>query len=380
MRKYLKPVAISTIFACFAFAGCGTTASSSGSTDDTASAADEANGTDTSAGSDAASTDDAVQGDTVAGTDATVQADTTQPDATGSTSNTWVVETSGTGAGLHSVIWANGRFVAVGGGDPVKPGDVALTSTDGVKWNLSVVQSTLGQSAIAANSTTYVVVGGTVTSSFITTSPDGSNWTTVNQTFKSPLNALVWSAERSEFMAVGNAGAIVRSADGTTWEERSSGVGQDLTGLAWTGSSYVAVGQAPAGPGQSAVILTSTDGTAWTVAKNPASLWFDSVASNGKVTVALGMSSQSSTDLATWTALKSAPNGEVFGLHWSGNRFIAGTQVSPYPPAGALATSTDGLTWTDSGLTKIKGLFSVASSPTCDVAVGESGTIVSNCH
>ncbi len=378
MKRFLPHLASTVLLGAGLFSGCGSSSSAGGTTDDVASGAtDDAVTTADTTTSDVQTNDTTGQTDVGGGTDAAA-VDTGS--GTGSTSLAFVKQTTDTAAGLSAAIWANGRFVVVGGGDPTKPGDISLTSPDGINWTKHIVDSTLGQHGIAANSSTYVVVGGTFTSSYIATSPDGAVWTSGTKTFPYQLDAVVWAPERSEFVAVGMKGGIVRSADGTTWEERSSGTSQELTSIAWTGTTYVAVGKAPAGPGQSPVILTSTDSTAWTLVKNPAGMWFDAVVSNGKVTIAAGQSTQSSADLTTWTNLKvPAFAGEVFGMHWSGSRFLAAIEVSPYPSTGIIVTSPDGETWTDAGLGTIKGLYAITSSPTCDVAVGNYGSVYSNC-
>ncbi len=66
------------------------------------------------------------------------------------------------------------------------------------------------------------------------------------------------------FVAVGDQGAVLASADGTTWEVRTSGTTLALNDVAFGGERYVAVGQA-------GKILVSADGLEWTGASSPSS-------------------------------------------------------------------------------------------------------------
>jgi len=58
------------------------------------------------------------------------------------------------------------------------------------------------------------------------------------------------------YVAVGNGGTILTSADGTTWTSRTSGITNDLWGDHYGNSTFVTVGD-------SGTILTSSDGTSW---------------------------------------------------------------------------------------------------------------------
>jgi len=58
-------------------------------------------------------------------------------------------------------------------------------------------------------------------------------------------------------VTVGYSGTILTSPDGITWTARSSGTLNNLNGVAYGNSIYVAVGY-------SGAILTSPDGITWT--------------------------------------------------------------------------------------------------------------------
>lgn len=62
----------------------------------------------------------------------------------------------------------------------------------------------------------------------------------------------------SRFVAVGDGGTILTSADGTDWTTRSSGTSRALYGVAFANHQFVAVGEA-------GTVLASADGLAWTL-------------------------------------------------------------------------------------------------------------------
>jgi photosystem II stability/assembly factor-like uncharacterized protein len=61
----------------------------------------------------------------------------------------------------------------------------------------------------------------------------------------------------STAVAVGFAGRIFSSTDGTSWTSRTSGVTQPLNAVSYAGGVFIAVGNA-------GILLTSPDGITWT--------------------------------------------------------------------------------------------------------------------
>ncbi len=68
------------------------------------------------------------------------------------------------------------------------------------------------------------------------------------------LFGVAWSG--TQFVAVGNSGTILTSPNGIAWTTRTSGTTNNLVDVAWSGTQFVAVG--------GGIILTSPDGIAWT--------------------------------------------------------------------------------------------------------------------
>ena len=85
-------------------------------------------------------------------------------------------------------------------------------------------------------------------------SEDGAHWTKALPAVGGALYAVTWTG--SEFVAVGDAGVVFASPDGLAWTERSAGVAEPLFGVTWTGSRLVAVGKR-------GVRVESADGVSW---------------------------------------------------------------------------------------------------------------------
>lgn len=107
----------------------------------------------------------------------------------------------------------------------------------GKRWTTppSPTQEHLG--SIVWSGSQYVAVGEHGT---ILTSADGHSWTRQAVPVETVLQEIVWSG--SQYVAVGWEGTILTSADGRSWTKQSSPTNRDLLGIAWSGSQYVAVG------------------------------------------------------------------------------------------------------------------------------------------
>src|SRR6516164_1629047 len=109
----------------------------------------------------------------------------------------------------------------------------------------------------------------------------------------SALSGVAWGAGR--FVAVGDGGTVLTSADGESWKPGLSRVRANLRDVAWTGSQFVAVGEA-------GTVAVSPDGT-----------W--------------------------WNALTPLGTSALTRLAWSGSRLVA------VGDAGAVFSSPDGSHW-----------------------------------
>jgi len=231
--------------------------------------------------------------------------------------------TSLLGSTLYGVTQGATRYVAVGSGGTVG------WSTDGDAWNWSSISARTYNGVCNTGTGTFLLCG---TGGTLATSPNGATWTTQPSGTTSTLRGVTCGGGRC--IAVGNAGTIRHGLSaGDYWGFSSSGVSSTLYGVAYGEppgfpGTYVAVGSL-------GVILTSTDGMAW-------------------------------TPRASGTA------ATLRGVTWTGGQFVAvGT-------GGTALASGDGRHWSRV-TTGNSGLFyAVSSSPTAGVvAAGYAGQILS---
>jgi hypothetical protein len=170
-----------------------------------------------------------------------------------------------------------------------------------------------------------------------------------------------------KFVAVGDEGVIVTSTDGTAWSEPVSGTPSNLVGVTFGGSQFVAVGAR-------GTVLTSPDGTTWTSRSAPVSADFQAVAFGQGVFVAVGWSLTilTSTDGVTWTETYSGA-GVWQSVAFTGGEFVAVNRV------GGVIVSANAIDWTlavAGNTTGDTGLCAVADGPGGDVlALDYSGQV-----
>ena len=197
------------------------------------------------------------------------------------------------------------------------------------------------------------------------------------------LNGVAWSG--TQFVAVGEGGTILTSPDGVTWTSRSSGTAITLLSVAWSGTKFVATGIGP--DLLTGVALTSSDGLTWT-AQDLSSIgatppWnLRSVVWSGTQFVAVGATTGfspsevilTSPDGASWTARPyvATTHADLRAVAWSGLRFVAAGG------SGEILTSADGITWTAQSSATAFGLDSVIWSGTQFVAGGDGGAVVTS--
>ena len=135
---------------------------------------------------------------------------------------------------LKSVAWSGSKLVIVGGGLSITD-RVIITSHNGEEW--TVHSTNIGFNDVIWDESQFVAVSS---GQYIYTSTDGEVW---NQSSSSASQALLfgvaWNGYRH--MAVGR--AMVSSLDGQNWEEQASITPNDLYGITWGATQFVAVGQ-----------------------------------------------------------------------------------------------------------------------------------------
>jgi hypothetical protein len=280
---------------------------------------------------------------------------------------------------LNDVIYANGRFVAVG------DGGVIATSEDGLVWSQRSGQVNGNGSlrAITFGGGMYVAVGDWGT---ILTSPDGLRWTQrdsgtgtilwdvvygagrfVAATYLEPwyltsTNRIDWSRVDVEFglwslhsLAYGNghfvdaAGLIFRSSNGIAWEESHGGYG---TVVAYGGGAFLAFDLGS--------VCSSSNGLDWecvaqTNIFDPRALGFGE---NRFVAVGVGEGPSDlepwrgailvSTNRLDWTRAEVGTNAaDLTGISCGDGLFVAVGRDASDPPQPVILTSPDGFAWSE---------------------------------
>lgn len=269
----------------------------------------------------------------------------------------------GTSEAKQAVVYAGGRFVAVGASsDPITRAPLVpiQTSPDGITWTRANANPAFASlNAVAYGQSRYVAVGP---ASAIFTSPDGATWTAGTSNVTATFTCI--AAGPSLFVAASSGQAIYTSPTGTTWTQRANALVNAQRGAAYGNGRFVVVGDA-------GNIRHSADGTAWTVAPSgvPANLlavgyWEDvgflATGANGTIL--------NSLDGVTWQQRESGVSENLGAITRTPVGFVAagGTQ-------GTLLVSLDGISWSLSAIPADKTLRGLAASPSAIVAVGDSG-------
>lgn len=196
----------------------------------------------------------------------------------------------------------------------------------------------------------FVAVGefGVGIVNLLATSSDGITWTDVDISGLALTAPNLYGviASGAIIVAVGEDNGhelILSSTDGAAWTDRTVGTGTNLMSVCWSGALFVAVG--------SNTIFSSSNGTAWTKRDVPVgegNAWksvshsstlglFVAVAANGT------NRAMSSADGTTWTA-RACESEQWYAVCWSAElaKFCA-------VGVGVWMVSTNGTTWTTHG-------------------------------
>lgn len=218
-----------------------------------------------------------------------------------------------------------------------------LDLTDQVTWSsgtlsVATVSGTgLATGVAAGSSLVAAAMGGISGSTSLTVYALGSRWVAGTGAgggalpTAEALYGIAWTG--STFVAVGGNGTILTSPDGLAWTAQPSGVTATLYAVLWTGTQLVTVGTG-------GTVLTSPDGIAWTARSSGVSFVLYAVTWTGSQLVAVGNSgstSVTSPDGITWTAVNAAipPPGynqyDQLAIAWDGARYyVSMVTISNY--------------------------------------------------
>ncbi len=194
-----------------------------------------------------------------------------------------------TGAADGTSSWANNTFTITGLNSTA--GTITLSTAPALNLSGSAVTVAMG------------VYAGRVTSGQNTVSDISNRIGELPPiVFLPEMRDVFWTG--SQFVAVGDYGALYVSADGTSWSMKNTGTGRDLYSVGLSGTRLLAAGE-------NGLILSSTDsGANWTVVRAADSPALNDVRSIDTVrsmvtaggrTLAFGNGGLATTDAATWS-------------------------------------------------------------------------------
>jgi uncharacterized delta-60 repeat protein len=263
---------------------------------------------------------------------------------------------------LRKVIFADGRFVAVG------LGGIIQLYTNGINWSPQVSGTTDDLTAVGYGAGLFVASGAPAQrdphkTSTLLTSPDGVNWT--RRSSPSLFAASEIGYADGSFIALANAGEgpwttseIWTSTNGIDWQIEPAPI--TLRGVAFGNDRFVTVGD-------SGMILCSTNGINWTEMISPTKAPLYDVASGQEGFVAVGWAGTilSSTNGTDWVERTSGVNLDLRGVTFGSGLFVTVGSERVYrdppavPTAGAatsiVATSPNGIFWSLSPAIKNPG-------------------------
>lgn len=297
--------------------------------------------------------------------------------------NTWTVGTPlGTGTNnlnaiAYGVVNGTGTYVAVGDGAQIWSAPFSYTSKGGVTgWTPQTSPvSGVNLTGIVYDGTRFVALGAAGT---VLTSSDGTTWTAATAIAVpsgTVMHAIAYG--NGVYVAVGDNGVIDYNGNAGVsgnWTPASSGTPQNLYGVAFLNGQFVAVGA-------QGTVVTSPDGITWTVQTSAASATTNALRAvaygvvNGTGTyVAVGDAGTvlSSTDAVNWT--KQSPNPTRANL--KAIAFGPDAQFVAVGTAGTTVYGTTGTSWASNNVGTNQDLYAIAPNAVY-IAVGVADTNVS---
>jgi hypothetical protein len=237
----------------------------------------------------------------------------------------WILTTNSPfGGGISALTYANGEFVALNGAGATHH------SSDGIAWHENPAPNSSAQ-GMAGGGGYYVAALQQPVGSVLRSS-EAFNWEQVDTGLAQEIEAVIYT---DRFVAVGEAGTITTSTDGSTWSPNVAANRIDYYGLAQKDNMVVAAGDA-------GTILTSTDGRNWTMRSTPTTRNLHAVHYASGLFVAGGRRGAliTSPTGVNWTSRNSGITNYIERIHWANGRWVAVGE------RGDFVTSTDGVTWT----------------------------------
>ena len=332
--------------------------------------------------------------------------------------STWRAVASPTTDRLEDVVFANGRFVAVGESGTI------LVSTDGLNWFNQTRGPNHDLDGLAVGNGLAVAVGKNGT---ILSSTDGSSWTQAqaaaldvglhgvafgqnkwvavgdSTNIFTSTNGLDWEAHWPGFefnylksvhyanglwVAAGVYGEILTSPDALTWTRRTSPVSYDLNEVTFGQGLFMIVGDHGSSP--NATILTSSNGVTWTDrtyfnGKNARGVTYENgvfamVNNDGLIMYSTNFTSTSVSDSNRWsfsnTGLDFQDGKNLRGITWNDGLWVAVGNQGTILTATNLFSTYGAIVWRQRISPTYENLHAVRYFNHSFIAIGNEGIIV----
>jgi hypothetical protein len=209
----------------------------------------------------------------------------------------------------------------------------------------------------------------------VTWNAQSSDWTSRLSGLPYALNDVIWDG--SVFVAVGNGGTILTSADGIDWVARDSTSDANLNAVAAHGPDILAVGDFT-------VLLSTDHGENWIAKAGPDHIGLAAVAVNSSHVVVAG----NVPDLFGSLIRISADRGDTWqdadincgffcgffaDLYYRDGLFVATTDR--FSSDGRVIVSTDGVSWTAILVAEQAGLFAIVHDGSKYIVSGGNGAV-----
>ena len=278
---------------------------------------------------------------------------------------TWTPRDPASSTGLRSINWNGTQWLGMDGAGGV------VTSPDGSTWT-AAAQATPGGAPVnlAWGNGTYVLADNGFNELFQNlVSRDGVTW---SMDVAGPAPTAV-AFGQGRFVGLSPNG-VETSTDGLDWTP-VTGSPAALSEIAFGNGVFVAATDlAPSGLARISGIATSPDGLVWTVTPTTNSMWVSATGlsfAHGLFFLQGNSGTYTSADGQTWSFVPQASGAIGFsGVAWSGGTYVGVSWL------GRIATSTDGVSWSDVVDESPGNLLAIDASGGVMVATSDRGYLL----
>jgi hypothetical protein len=195
------------------------------------------------------------------------------------------------------------------------------------------------------------------------------------------LRDVAYDASRG-FLAVGDSGVILSSADGNRWTAQYQPMSVGFCRIRYASGLYIAMGQEFGGINAwSAVLWTSPDGLSWTPRYNATNTVVTGLAAGNEKLIALANVTEPGLGTTAHTLVSTDGSSWTFGASITDRRLsdIAyGNGVYVAVGGNRIVTSADGANWTAASTSALLSLQAITFSQGQFITVGGDGVILTS--